>query len=93
MAHLEIFAVALILGVAFNFVACSSDEIQSNIEVSVVPDMAKYLIENPGLKLQPMIKEVKTNGPSQYTTLTYRLGYRVAGKVLNLKLFHKSRLN
>lgn len=83
MARFEIFAVGLVLAVAFNFVAC--DEMQSDIEVSVVPDMEKFLIENPGLKVQPLVKDVQVNGPTPYTTLTYRLGRRIAGKILNLK--------
>lgn len=85
MARVEIFAVGLILAVAFNFVACSSDEIQSDIQVSVVQDMDKYLNENPDLEVQPLIKETKENGPSQYMTIAYRLGYRIAGKILDSK--------
>lgn len=79
MARFEIFAVGLVLAVAFSFAAC--DEIQSDIKVSVVPDMEKFLIENPGLKVQPLAKDVHINGPSQYTTLTYRLGRRIAGMI------------
>lgn len=80
MARLGIFAVGLFLAVAFNYVACSSDEIQSDIQVSVVPDMAKYMLENPGLKVEALVKDMKVNGPSQYATLTYRIGRRIAGK-------------
>lgn len=78
MARFEIFAVGLALAVAFNFVACSSDQIQT--EIKVVENMDKYLEENPGLEVQPLIKEIKENGPSQYFAITYRLGYRIAGK-------------
>lgn len=79
MARLDMFVVGLLLAIAFNFVACEQvDEILADVEV--VSDMDKYLEENPGLEVQELVKEVKENGPSQYLTLTYRLGYRIAGK-------------
>ena len=87
MARLEIFTVALTLTVAFNVVACLSNENQSNIKVSVVPSMAKYLIQNPGLKVQPLIKETKVNTPVQYATRIYSIGYRVSGKIFEFKIF------
>lgn len=77
MARFVIFAVGLVLALAFSFVACSSDEIQSDIKI--VPDMKKYLQENPGLKVQPLIKRVKVVGPS-YAKILYSIGYRVAGE-------------
>lgn len=83
MARLEIFAVGFILAAALNFVVCSNDEIHSGIDVSIVPNMAKYLMENQNLKFQPLIRDTKVNGVSPYATLTYRLGRRVAGKISN----------
>lgn len=77
MARFEIFAVGLVLAVAFSFVACSSDEIQADIQV--VENMEKYLEDNPGLEVQPLVKEVSENGASQYFAITYRLGYRTGG--------------
>lgn len=77
MARLEIFVVGLILAITLNFVACSSE---SKIEVSVVPDMAKYLKENPDIKVQPLIKH--TNEALPYGGIKYTLGKRIAGKVL-----------
>lgn len=76
MVRLTILTICLILVVASNFVACSSDE----IEVSIVPDMTKYLMENPYVKMQPLAKH--RNGASPYGGIKYTLGKRVAGKAL-----------
>lgn len=78
MARFETFAVGLVLAVAVNFVACSSDQIQTHIEV--VENMEKYLEENPGLEVQPLVKEVEENGPLQYVAIKYTLGQRTTGK-------------
>lgn len=75
MASLEILTVSLILAVALVSVACSSDEIQSDIQI--VPDMDTFLMDNPDLKVQPLIKEIP--GVSPYTKITHRLGRRAAG--------------
>lgn len=79
MARFEIVAVSLILAVTLNFMACSSDEIDSNIEISIVPDMAKYMMENPGQKMQPLITDI--SGVAPYNQKKYTLGARVAGKI------------
>lgn len=85
MAHFEIFAVGLIFSVAFNFVACSSDE-QSNIVVIDVPDMFEFLKENSGAELTPLelVKNITQTdaGVIPYITRVYRIGYRIGGKIL-----------
>lgn len=78
MARFVIFAVGLVLAVAFNFVACSGDPIQSNIEV--VQSIEEYLEENPGLEVQPLVEEVNEKGPSQYYENTYKFGNRIDGE-------------
>lgn len=78
MARCEVFVIGLVLAVAFNSVQCSN--IESNIAVNVVPNLTKFLLENPGAKLQPLFKETKAVGPSQYIQTTYRFGQRSIGK-------------
>lgn len=81
MARLQIFVVVgLMLAVSCNLVTCSNDEIESDGNVVVVPDMAKYLIKNPGLKVQPLLRDTKVSGIAPSAMLTYRLGKRIAGK-------------
>lgn len=100
MARLEIFAVSLILAVTLNVVSCSNDEIKSDIQVSVVPDMDKFLMANPSLKVQPLVKNITVNGVSPFAMLTYRLGRRIAGKsliyiiiILNISVNFKYTIN
>lgn len=85
MARLEILAVGFILAVTLNLVTCSNNKIESKIEVSIVPDMDKYLIQNPGLKGQPLLKDTKVNGISPYVMISYTLGKRIAGKAFEFE--------
>lgn len=82
MARKEILVVSLILAIVVNSVACSSDEIQSDIKI--VPHMAQFLIENPGLEVQQMIQSTKLSGVLPYAKIVYRIGYRIVGETLNL---------
>lgn len=81
MAHLKILAVSLVLAVALNLVTSSRDEIPSNIEVSVVPDIGEFLIENPDLEVLPLVKDIKSDDVSPYLTFTYTLGSRIPGMI------------
>lgn len=91
MACLEILTVSLILAVAVNSVACSSDEIQSDIEVTIVPDITEFLTQNPGLEAQPLLNDTKLDDVSRSARIVYYLGYRTYGNILILNLFQFSR--
>lgn len=86
MALRQVVAFGLLLALAFS-VECSTDE-QSNIKVNVVPSMAEFLKENPETEFTPLELVEETTqtdaSVSPYITRTYRIGYRVAGKIINI---------
>lgn len=84
MVRSEIFVIGFILAFAFNCVECSSDEIDSNIQIAVVENMDDFMVQNPGLYAQEL---QKFEGPSQKTRLTYRIGGRINGKLTFSLLF------
>lgn len=73
----EIIVVGLILAVTFHSVA--NAELGSDIRINVVESLAEFLNANPGVKLQPLMKEEKTDGPSPYIQLIHRAGGRISG--------------
>lgn len=77
MVRTEIIVVGLILAVTFHSVECSNAELGSDIHV--VESLAEFLNANPGVKLQPLMKEEKTDGPSPYIQLIHRAGGRISG--------------
>lgn len=94
MSLRQVVVFGLLLALAFNAAKCSNDE-QSNIKVNVVPSLSEYLKENPEAELTPLelVEEATMNDvsplPSPYMTRTYRIGYRVAGKIKTRHIFER----
>lgn len=86
MALRQVVVFGLLLGLALNSVECSNDE-QSNIKVIEVSSLSDYLNENPEAELTPLelVGETRiTDGSvTPYITKTYKIGYRIAGKITN----------
>lgn len=81
MASLNIFVISLVLAVAFNFVQCSNDGIESNIEVLTVSDISDYMLKHPEVKVQPLEEKILPSGASPYIQKQYTIGYRIQGKI------------
>lgn len=84
MALRQIVIFGLLLVLALNSIECSSDE-QSNIKVIEVPSLSEFLKEHPEAEFTPLelVEDTKVDlAASPYITKTYRIGYRVAGKII-----------
>lgn len=75
---------ALVIGFVLAFVANSavcSAKADSNINVTIVHNLTKFLDENPGIKLlQPLVKEQLSDVASPKIQINYRLGNRLPSK-------------
>lgn len=80
MALRQVIVLCLLLAVAS--VKCG------DIKVTTVPNMEKFLEENPDIEFTPLelVEEaevLKADAPvTPFITRTYRIGYRVAGKTI-----------
>lgn len=85
MARLVIVLICLTLAIAFGGVESSAKALSSNIDVTVVDDLAEYLDANPDVKLlEPLTKQISVaapkEGPSPRFGITYKSGKRINGK-------------
>lgn len=80
-------AFGLILIVAFSSVACSTETLSSNIEVTVVNNLTEYLSANTDIKLlEQLSSEPLQRSFSSKLGYTYKQGGRIIG---NLVVFVK----
>lgn len=78
MVRFSVFAICLVLALAFNFVVCS--EFGSDTEVNFVENLSEFLYENPEIELQPLVEEVSYDGSSSRIQRTYTFGRRISGE-------------
>ncbi|XP_031628579.1 uncharacterized protein LOC116344251 [Contarinia nasturtii] len=79
MARLNIFAVCFVSLFLYNFAQCSNKALDSNVEVNFVQNLTDFLQQNPGIKLEPLEKIVKSNDPSTRIQIVHRIGNRIPG--------------
>ena len=79
MVRLSIFAICLVSALAFNFVECSDNAFESKIEFNFVQNLTDFLAANPGIQLEPLVKEVSYDESSSRVRLVHRIGNRING--------------
>lgn len=88
MLQLSIFAICLLSAFTFNLMKCSNAAFDSNIEVNFVQNLTEFLIQNSGIQMKPLDKEVISDGPSSRTQILHTMGHRIAGN-----LYKSQKLN
>lgn len=74
-------AICLVSAFAVNFVNCADQSFGSKIDVNFVQNLTDFLSANPGIKLEPLMKEVTYHdGLSSRFQNVHTLGRRMPGK-------------